>query len=59
VADADELERIINYIEQNPLKADIVTHAGDYRFSSTNYRNENGILPGRPLIGGTQLTSFG
>lgn len=59
VDDADELQRIITYVEQNPVQAGIVTDAGDYRFSSTRYRRENGILPGRPLIGETQLTSFG
>jgi len=34
IRDAEELERIINYIHANPVKAGIAGKADDYRFSS-------------------------
>lgn len=58
VDDVDELERIIEYVEQNAAKAGLATDERDYRFSSEYYRRENGILVGRPLIGETQLTAL-
>lgn len=58
VGDVDELERIIQYIEQNPVKAGLVTDKHDYRFSSARYRKINRIPTDRPLIGKTQLTAF-
>ncbi|MEZ6055617.1 MAG: transposase [Planctomycetaceae bacterium] len=59
VDDVDELRRIIEYVEQNPVKAGLVSDASDYRFSSASYRNTNRIPVGRPLIGETQLASLG
>ncbi|MGP8245213.1 MAG: REP-associated tyrosine transposase [Bryobacteraceae bacterium] len=34
VRDADEFERIVAYIESNPVKAGLVEHPGDYPWSS-------------------------
>lgn len=59
VGDVDELKRIIDYVEQNPVKAGLVVDPGDFRFSSANYRITNGIRRGQPLMGTTQLTAFG
>jgi REP element-mobilizing transposase RayT len=34
VRDGEELEKIVAYIENNPVKAGLVARAGDYRWSS-------------------------
>ena len=34
VRDSREFERIVNYIEENPVRAALVSRAGDYRWSS-------------------------
>jgi putative transposase len=59
VRDIEELDRIIQYVEQNPVKAGLATEAHEYRFSSARYRKSNEIPYGQPLIGETQLTAFG
>ncbi|WP_372723665.1 transposase [Novipirellula sp.] len=59
VDDVDELERVIHYVERNPVKAGCVTDQHEYPFSSARYRRDNGIPFGRPLVGKTQLTAFG
>jgi putative transposase len=48
--DDDELERIINYVEQNPVKAGLVAHAEQWPFSSAFDRRQFGILVGQPLL---------
>jgi type I restriction enzyme R subunit len=50
VRDEDELERIIEYVEFNPVKAGLVTMPGQWRFSSAHDRAEFGILKGLPLL---------
>lgn len=55
VRDLDELQRIIEYIEQNPVKAGLVTNPAEFRFSSARYRLEHEIPYGRPLIGNSEL----
>jgi REP element-mobilizing transposase RayT len=41
-----EMLRIIDYIEQNPVKAGLVKHAEDWRWSSARLRAETGIARG-------------
>jgi len=50
VADEDELERIIYYVKQNPVKAGLVTAPELWPFSSAHARLVLGIAPGRPLL---------
>ena len=38
VFDLEELGRIIDYIEQNPVRAGLVATAQDWSFSSARYR---------------------
>lgn len=59
VDNVDELQRVIEYVEQNPVKADLVDDASEFRFSSASYRKAKCVPPGRPLLGETQLTAFG
>ena len=47
VRDAEECERYRNYIQQNPVKAQLVNLAGDYIFSSMNPRFTLDELPQR------------
>jgi type I restriction enzyme R subunit len=49
VRDCDELERIIRYIEQNPVKANLVRNPEDWRFGSASFRKLVGIEFGTPL----------
>ena len=58
VTESDELQRIVNYIEMNPVKASLCERPEQFRFSSAHYRSCNRLAPGRPLIGTTNLTSF-
>lgn len=44
--DDAEVVRIIDYIENNPVKAGLVTSAEDYRWSSARIRHEMAIKPG-------------
>ena len=55
VEDVDELQRVIDYVELNPVKANLAESSEDYRFSSACYRKQNGIPLGRPLIGKTEI----
>jgi len=50
VRDAEELERIIHYVEWNPVKAGLVTAPEEWRFSSAALRAEMGIPLGLPLL---------
>jgi type I restriction enzyme R subunit len=47
--DEDELERIIHYVEQNPVKAGLVAKPEDWLFSSARDRISQGLLLGQPL----------
>ena len=49
VRDADELERIIHYIENNPVRASLVESPDQWQFSSAWLRREQGLLFGVPL----------
>lgn len=50
VRDLDELERIIAYIEANPVKAGLVEQPMDWPFSSACFRKMYGIPIGCPLV---------
>jgi hypothetical protein len=50
VRDADELERIILYIEGNPLKAGLTDSPEKWRFSSAAVRALAGLEFGSPLL---------
>jgi type I restriction enzyme R subunit len=50
VRDDDELERIIYYIEQNPVKAGLIERSELWRFSSAYDRAEWGVSLGHPLV---------
>ena len=50
VRDEDELERIIEYVEFNPVQAGLVTTPAQWRFSSAHDRAEFGIPEGSPLL---------
>ena len=55
VRDGGELERIRRYIETNPVRAGLVTEAGDYRWSSAGWPRVVGRNPcsaADPLVGG-------
>jgi|688.fasta_scaffold01378_37 putative transposase len=49
VRDEAELLRIVNYIENNPVKAGLVTNPVDWQWSSARLRRDLGIEPGSPL----------
>jgi type I restriction enzyme R subunit len=49
VRDVDSLERIIRYIEGNPVKAHLVEHPEEWRFSSAKARQLTGMEWGFPL----------
>lgn len=51
VRDVAELERIIRYIEENPVKAGLVGSPGAWLFSSANLRKSLGLDWGVPLPG--------
>jgi type I restriction enzyme R subunit len=50
VRDQDELQRIIEYVELNPVKARLVKSAKDFRYSSAFMRDKFGIRAGDPLL---------
>ena len=47
--DDAELARIIDYIEQNPVKAGLVERAEDHRWSSARIRKQLGLEPGEAI----------
>jgi len=49
VRDAEELERILNYVEYNPVKAGLCSEAKQWPFSSARYREALGLAFGTPL----------
>lgn len=50
IRDEDELYRVINYIEQNPVKAGLVSSADQWQFSSAFDGKHWGISRGEPLM---------
>lgn len=51
IRDPDELERILLYIDGNPVKAGLVRCAEDFLFSSAFERKRRGLELGEPLVG--------
>jgi putative transposase len=49
VRDADELERIIRYVEENPVKAGLAKDVERWRWSSARIRFELGLKWGDPI----------
>jgi putative transposase len=49
VRDADELLRVIHYIEQNPVVAGLVKEVADYPWSSARLRQRFGVKPGEAI----------
>jgi type I restriction enzyme R subunit len=49
VRDPDELERIIQYVENNPVKAGLCQRPEDWPWSSARWRMETGTPFGHPL----------
>jgi type I restriction enzyme R subunit len=47
--DANELERIINYVEYNPVKAGLISDARLWPFGSATHRQALGLPFGTPL----------
>ncbi len=58
VRDDAELERTINYVEQNLVKAGLVAHAEQWQFSSAFDRRQFGILLGHPLMRVGQIANL-
>jgi putative transposase len=50
VRDVDELERIMHYVEGNPLKARLAVSPNDYEYSSAYERKRLGLEFGEPLL---------
>ena len=50
VRDDDELERIIRYVESNPVNAGLVDHPAAWRFSSAHDRVQTATPVGQPLL---------
>jgi type I restriction enzyme R subunit len=51
VRDDDELERLIRYVEDNPVKAGLVKHPADWPYSSARVRQLLGLQFGVPIRG--------
>jgi putative transposase len=49
VRDEEELLGVLNYIENNPVKAGLVTRPEDWRWSSAGIRKRAGLQPGEPI----------
>jgi type I restriction enzyme R subunit len=49
VRDLEELERILQYIEANPVKASLVSQITAWKFSSAWLRNQLGLELGSPI----------
>lgn len=50
IRDGDELERIIHYVEGNPVKAGLVAAPEEWAFSSARFRKEHGLELGSALV---------
>jgi putative transposase len=51
VRDEAEMLRIIEYIENNPVKARLAERPEDWRWSSARIRARTGLQPGDPIVG--------
>ena len=49
IRDVDEMERILHYIEANPVKAGLAKTPSEWRFSSAYERTIKGLELGQPL----------
>jgi type I restriction enzyme R subunit len=50
IRDVEELERIIHYVENNPVQARLVSTPEEWRFSSAWLRKQSGRSFGEPLL---------
>ena len=50
IREVEELERIIHYVEENPVKAGLVRTAAEWPFSSAHDRRQLGLESGQPLL---------
>jgi len=50
IRDLDEFDRIVAYVEMNPVKAKLVSRPDQWLFSSAAYRASRGIERGVPLV---------
>jgi type I restriction enzyme R subunit len=55
VLDVEELERVISYVEWNPVRAGLVEAPELWRFSSAKDKAAKGLPPGQALIRGAGL----
>lgn len=55
VQNVDELRRIIDYVELNPVRAGLCPSSETWVFSSAYYRLGHGLEGGRPIVGDTAL----
>ncbi len=55
--DTEEVSRVNAYIEQNPVKAGLVTSPEEWPFSSAKDRIIRGISPGQPLFRSVEIQS--
>ena len=46
----DELLRIIDYVEQNPVKSGLVASPAEYEWSSAKLRKEFSVPVGEPIV---------
>ena len=58
VRDTAELERIIRYVEENPVKAGLVKQAEDWVYSSAAQRARTGTPFGMPLLSVGQVSNL-
>ena len=49
IRDAEEMERILLYVDGNPVKAGLVESPEDWPFSSAHDRKQAGLELGQPL----------
>jgi type I restriction enzyme R subunit len=50
VRDVEEMERIMRYIEENPVKAGLVSSAALWPYSSAFVRKQLGLEWGQPIL---------
>ena len=55
IDDVAELERVIDYVELNPMRAELATARETFRFSSAYYRQEKRTPFGQPLVGRSEI----
>ena len=59
VRSEDEMYRIIEYIENNPVKADLVDRPCDWHWSSARIREQASLQPGDPILRSHVSTNVG